>query len=109
MTNVVWVYMTTPSAAVAEQIGRHLIEQQLAACVNVLDGMRSLYWWDGAVQDETETILIAKTTQERFPALEEHVKQMHPYECPCILALPVSAGHAPFLQWIQRMTAQGRG
>lgn len=104
MTNVVWVYMTTPEMATAERIGSQLVEQRLAACVNILDGMRSLYLWDGAVQSETETVLIAKTTKERFSALEQQVRQLHPHECPCIIALPVCNGHEPFLQWIRDMT-----
>ena len=73
----------------------------MAACVNLLENMRSVYRWEGAVQEDTEVVLIAKTTESRFPELVETVKAMHSYDCPCIVGLPVSGGNRAFLDWVR--------
>ena len=95
-----WVYMTVGSIDEARVIGRALVQERLAACINIMDGMKSLYWWDGAVQEDTEAVLIAKTTQGRLDSLVERVQALHSYDCPCIVALPIVGGHGPFLSWI---------
>lgn len=100
MSKVIWVYMTAPDRATAERIGRRLVADRLAACVNMWAGMISLYRWEGEVQEAAETVVVAKTTAARYAELEAAVLQEHPYECPCIVALPVHAGHAPFLDWV---------
>ncbi len=100
MQNVVFVYMTTGSRQEAERIGSALVQERLAACVNLFEGMTSMYWWEGQVQQDSETVLIAKTRAERFEALRSRVVELHSYECPCVVALPVETGHAPFLNWI---------
>jgi periplasmic divalent cation tolerance protein len=94
------VYMTAGSREEAGTIGRELVEGRLAACVNIIDHMRSLYWWEGEVQEDTEVVLIAKTTETKLPALVEKVKSMHSYDCPCIVSLPISGGNGAFLEWI---------
>lgn len=99
---VQWVYMTTGSKEEARSIGKALVESKLAACVNIVDGMNSIYMWDGKLQDDTEVILIAKTTSERVSQLVEQVKKLHSYSCPCIVGLPVSGGNPDFLQWIRK-------
>lgn len=101
------VYITAPSPEEARRIGSALVERRLAACVNIIPGMQALFHWDGAVQTADETILLAKTTQAHYPALEAAIKAMHPYDVPCIVALPVVAGSAAFLQWIDDETRQG--
>ena len=100
----VLVYMTAPSPEEAERIGRALVEQRLAACVNVLGSIRSIYHWAGDIQAETETAFIAKTTDALVPALTEAVLQLHPYEVPCVVALPITGGSAAFLGWIDDVT-----
>lgn len=102
-----WVYMTAGSVDEARTVGRALVEERLAACINILEGMRSLYWWDGAVQEDAETVLIAKTTEARLDALIERVKALHSYDCPCVVALPMAGGHQDFLDWIAVETAEG--
>jgi len=77
-----------------------VVTERLAACVNILDQMNSFYMWDGEIQDDTEVVMIAKTTEERVPDLIEKVKSLHSYDCPCMVSLPVSGGHQPFLEWI---------
>jgi len=96
-----FVYMTCADKAEAAKIGRVLVESRLAACVNIIDPMVSLYWWDGKVQDDRETVIIAKTTIDKVPLLKEKVVSLHSYECPCIVCLPIESGHGPYLQWIQ--------
>ena len=84
----------------AKTIGKELVSSRLAACVNIIDHMKSIYRWEGKMQEDSEVILIAKTTENRVPALIEKVKAMHSYDCPCIVSLPVSGGNAAFMDWI---------
>lgn len=104
-----FVYITARSDVQARVIGDALVETRLAACVNILGPMTSLYWWDGAVQQGDEVVLIAKTTVAQVPAVTEKVKALHSDDCPCVVALPVDGalGNADFLQWIR--TEAGRG
>ena len=95
-----FVYMTTPDREVARRIGRTLVEERLAACVNVLDGMESIYWWEGALEEAREAVLIAKTRGDLLEALTARVKALHPYTCPCVVALPIVGGHAAYLDWL---------
>ena len=95
-----FVYMTAGSKDEATKIGKELVTSRLAACVNILDNMSSYYLWEGEIQDDTEVVLIAKTTEDRIPELIEKVRSMHSYDCPCIVSLPVSSGYQPFLDWI---------
>lgn len=95
-----FVYMTAGSKEEARKIGKELVMARLAACVNILDHMNSFYWWDGEIQDETEVVMIAKTTAARLPDLVKKVKSLHSYDCPCVVSLPVAGGHPAFLNWI---------
>ena len=99
------VYMTAPDAETARRIGRALVDRRLAACVNILPAIESMYWWDGSVQSEAETAFLAKTRAELYESLQACVLGMHPYEVPCIVALDIDRGHAPFLRWIVEQTA----
>ncbi|MEJ5358103.1 MAG: divalent-cation tolerance protein CutA [Desulfobacterales bacterium] len=96
-----WVYMTAPSLEEAQRIGRALVEEGLAACVNALPGMRSIYVWEGKVEEASEAVLVAKTTAAQVEELFAAVKRLHPYECPCMLSFKVQEGFAPFLDWIR--------
>jgi len=98
--SVVFIYATAKDKAEARAIGRHLVQSRLAACVNIFDGMNSMYYWEGELQDDQEAVLVAKTTRARLPALIEAVKARHSYDCPCIVGLPVSDGNPAFLDWI---------
>ena len=102
-----FVYMTCADRDEAENIGTVLVERRLAACVNILDGMHSLYWWEGEVQRGEETVLIAKTRQESVGELTEAVKAMHGYEVPCVVALDIAGGNQDFLAWIREETRRG--
>jgi len=94
------IYITAKDKAEARKIGSQLLESKLAACVNIIDNMNSMYVWQGKVQDDKEVILIAKTTEARVPLLIEKVKSLHSYDCPCIVSIAVSGGNSEFLDWI---------
>lgn len=98
----VFVYMTAGSREEAEGLGRALVEERLAACVNILPGMRSVYRWQGAVETGEEAVLIAKTRADRFEALAARVRALHSYAMPCIVELPLGRGDAPYLDWLVR-------
>ena len=99
------VYMTAGSTDEARKIGRALVESNLAACVNIIDNMNSLYLWEGKLQDDPEVIVIAKTTSQRVPALIDKVKALHSYECPCVLSVAIDNGNPEFMAWIRSETA----
>ncbi|MGD1971566.1 MAG: divalent-cation tolerance protein CutA [Desulfobacterales bacterium] len=96
-----FIYMTAGSKAEAQKIGNALVESQLAACVNILDNMQSIYRWEGKLQQDSEVVLIAKTIESLVAQLIEKVKSLHSYDCPCIVSLPISDGYPPFIDWIQ--------
>ena len=108
MAAMVWVYMTAKDEKEALVLSRALVERRLAACVNILGPIRSLYWWDGKVNDEREVAFLAKTRKALLPKLTSAVKELHSYECPCIVALPMAAGSADFLSWIAAQTKPTR-
>lgn len=96
-----FVYITTGSKEEAITIGRDLVEEKLAACVNILDGMASIYLWEGEVEKTDEAVLIAKTLSVKVDSLTKRVKMLHSYDCPCIVQLPVEVKDQPFLTWIK--------
>lgn len=100
-----FVYITTAGMEEARRIGRALVEARLAACVNILDGMSSIYWWEGEIEEGRETVLIAKTRADLVERLTAKVRELHGYDCPCIVALPISGGNPAFLEWIAAETS----
>ncbi len=104
---VMFVYVTASGADEAERIGRAVVADRLAACANVLAPVRSIYWWQGALEEGAEAALILKTTRARLPELIARVKALHSYECPCIEALEVTDGNPDFLAWVERETGAG--
>jgi periplasmic divalent cation tolerance protein len=100
------VYITTSNADEARRIGRELVAERLAACVNILDGMTSMYWWEGEVQDDQECVLLAKTRADLADDLVERVKKIHSYDVPCVVCLPIREGNPDFLAWIGAETGK---
>lgn len=98
------VYVTHESEEQALALGRALVEERLAACVNVLPGMRSCYRWEGVIEEGREAVLLVKTRDDLADAVVRRVAELHPYSVPCALVLPVEHGHAPYLEWLQRET-----
>lgn len=93
-------YITIPSREEALALARALVEARLAAGVNVLPGAMSVYRWRGAVREAAECLLLAQVAGTALPAFTRTVRELHGYEVPCVVALPVAGGHAPFLRWI---------
>jgi periplasmic divalent cation tolerance protein len=98
------VLVTAPTPERAAELARTLVEERLAACGNVVPGLRSIYRWEGKVQDDAEALLLLKTTRGRFEALRDRVLALHPYQVPEVIALPVEAGSAKYLEWIAAET-----
>ena len=95
-----FVYVTARDREEALRIGRDAVERRLAACANILDGVTSFYRWEGRMQEDREAVLVLKTTAERLDGLTAHIKSLHSYSCPCIVALPILGGNPDFLSWI---------
>ena len=104
MTEAVVVFVTAPSAEKAAEIARVVVEERLAACGNVVPGLRSIYRWEGEIHDDAEALVLLKTTRDRFDALRDRVVALHPYEVAEVIAVRVEAGSAPYLRWIGDMT-----
>lgn len=94
------VLVTAPTQEKAAEIARALVEERLAACVNVLPAVRSIYRWEGRVQDEPEALMVVKTRADAFERLRARIVALHPYSCPEVIGLPVVAGHRPYLDWL---------
>ena len=94
------VYMTAETPEAARTLGRALVEARLAACANVIPGMIPIFWWDGAVKEGSEAVLIAKTRRELLEELTAFVTARHDYDCPCVVACPIEGGNPAFLDWI---------
>ncbi len=100
--NLRLVYITTKDKEEAKSIGRKLVEERLAACVNIIGGMESIYWWEDEIQQANECILIAKTPYHNVKKLTERVKELHSYDCPCVISLQLTEqeGNQEYQQWI---------
>ncbi len=100
-----FVYVTCPDAAQASELGRALVERKLAACVNIFPGMQTIYRWEGAIESGQEASMIVKTMPAHFEAVADFIRAHHPYECPCIVALPITEGDPVYLAWISNSCA----
>ena len=104
MSEYIFVYVTFKNREEAKEVASYLIKRRLTACANIFSSHESLYWWDGAVQDEQEVSVILKTSKKCFKDLEEAIKEKHSYDVPCIVALPIEGGNNAFLSWIKNQT-----
>ncbi|AIB11906.1 dihydroorotate dehydrogenase [Azospirillum argentinense] len=101
----VFAYITAGSRDEARRIGRALVEERLAACANIFDGMTSIYRWQDAIEEATETVLIAKTRADLFDRLAARVRELHSYDVPCVVELRVGRGNPAYLDWLRDETA----
>ncbi|RDI96436.1 divalent-cation tolerance protein CutA [Meiothermus sp. QL-1] len=99
------VLCTVPNAEIGLSIARTLVHEGLAACVNLLPGLTSVYRWEGRVEENPEHLLLIKTRQERYAELERRLQALHPYQVPEILALEVKAGLPAYLAWLEASTS----
>jgi periplasmic divalent cation tolerance protein len=105
MTDAVLCQITCASLEEALRIAEALVEERLAACANILPGVRSIYRWQGRVERAEEVELTLKTRRPLVPELTRRVQALHSYECPCIIALPIEGGNAAYLDWIKSETS----
>nr|XP_054510258.1 protein CutA homolog [Agelaius phoeniceus] len=94
-------FVTCPNLSVATELARSLVQQRLAACVNIIPGVTSVYTWQGKLEEDSEVLLMIKTRSSRVPALSDFVRSHHPYEVPEVVALPVAQGNPPYLRWVR--------
>lgn len=106
MTDKIVVFTTCGSEEEASRIAEHLVQQRLAACVSFLPALQSVYHWRGAIERSQEFLLIIKSTREKLESLEAGICKLHSYEVPEIIAVPVVAGAAPYLEWMDRELAR---
>src|SRR4051812_4887185 len=104
MERAVFVYTTYPSLVEAEKAGRAIVERRLAACVNILPGMISHYWWQGALERGEEAVMIIKTRASLAEAVRQAVKELHTYTTPAILVLPIESVDQAYLTWVMAET-----
>ncbi len=101
----IWLAMTTvPDMATAQALARTLVDARLAACVNILPAVHSVYRWQGAVEEASEVTLLIKTTRQRYQQLQPAIVAAHPYDVPEVIGWPLLAGHAPYLHWVATET-----
>jgi len=97
------IYITTKDEEEAKKIGKTLVEEKLAACVNIYP-IKSIYWWEEEIMEESEIAMLVKTKAELVDEVIKRVKQLHSYEVPCIISLPIEKGYPDFLKWINQST-----
>ncbi|MBW8887502.1 MAG: divalent-cation tolerance protein CutA [Fibrobacteres bacterium] len=95
-------YITAPDRTEALRIGKALLEARLAACINVIDGMLSMYWWQGKLEEAQECVLLVKTSDSRREELVAMVRDLHGYEVPCVVFWPLAGGNPEYLAWIEK-------
>jgi len=104
MTDAMLVLTTLPNSDAAADLAKKVVGEKLAACANVMPAVRSIYRWQGALQDENEVLVLLKTRQARFDKLKARILELHPYDVPEVIAVPVEQGHGAYLDWIASET-----
>ncbi|MBD3320133.1 MAG: divalent cation tolerance protein CutA [Chitinivibrionales bacterium] len=99
-TQVCMVYITAGNYDEARVIGKALVEEHLAACANILENMKSLYFWENALQDDSEAVLIVKTQTRLIDKMTQRITALHSYDVPCVVALPIVGGNPEYIRWV---------
>lgn len=107
MSDIV-VLTTADSLELAHKIATALVEAREAACVSIVPGIRSIYWWEGKICDEGEFLLLIKSSAERFEAIRSRIRQVHTYQVPEIISLPLTAGDPDYLRWLREQVSSAR-
>lgn len=105
MSEYVFLYITTPNKEEAQYLGKSLVEQKFAACVNIIPGMESIYHWEGKIESSEEVVIIVKTTKALEQEVIDFVKENHSYDCPCVVSLDINNGYHQFLKWLEESTS----
>ena len=105
MTDALVVLTTLPNADAAAELAKTVVGEKLAACANIVPGMRSIYRWEGKVQDENEVLVLLKARRDGFARLKSRILELHPYEVPEVIAVSIDQGHDAYLNWIVRETS----
>jgi periplasmic divalent cation tolerance protein len=107
MSNTVQLtFCTCPDTTTAEALARSLVEARLAACVNIMPGLKSIYRWEEEIEQAEEVLLMIKTTEDRIAELVAHIGREHPYDVPEVIAHPISAGHDTYIDWVRKCTTR---
>jgi periplasmic divalent cation tolerance protein len=104
MTDAMLVLTTLPNADAAAEMAKSIVEERLAACANLFPALRSIYRWQAKLEDQNEVLVLFKTRQEHFDRLRSRILELHPYEVPEVLAIPVEQAYQPYLEWLARET-----
>lgn len=103
--NVVVVMVTTSNQDEAAKIAEHVVRARLAACASTIPTVRSTYWWEGKIMNDQESLVLIKTTSDKYASLQETIQMLHSYKVPEIIAIPVTEGFPPYLDWVNRETS----
>lgn len=104
-SNVVVVMVTTSNQDEAAKIAEHVVRSRLAACASTVPTVRSTYWWEGKIVNDQESLVLIKTTSDKYPSLQENIQTLHSYKVPEIIAIPVVEGLPTYLEWVNRETS----
>lgn len=104
MSDFLFCYITCENSSEAKMIAKDLVGSRIAACANIIPGMESVYWWNDEINEGTETILVLKIRATDFGVLEKRVLELHSYDCPCIVALPIEQAGADYTKWLIKET-----
>jgi periplasmic divalent cation tolerance protein len=105
VTDAILVLTMLPNADAAVEIAKMVVKEKLAACVNILPAARSIYRWKGQIEDTSEVLMLLKTRHEHYDRVQARLLELHPYEVPEVLAIPVEQGYYPYLEWLGRETS----
>lgn len=96
------VFCSCPSYEIGQEIATKIVEAKLAACVNIIPGLTSIYSWEGKIETSSEVLLLIKTTEKVYSQLEKSLIHLHPYDCPEIIGVPIEQGNKGYLEWIKQ-------
>ncbi|MCX7794426.1 MAG: divalent-cation tolerance protein CutA [Thermodesulfovibrionales bacterium] len=104
MSEYIVIFITAPDEDISARIARALVEERLAGCINIVKDIRSIYFWQGKIEDEPEVLMVVKTKKKLFNKLKDKVKSIHPYTVPEIIAMPIVEGSEDYLKWLEDVT-----
>ncbi len=104
MNNFIMVFSSFPTSDIANKIAKTLVQEKLAACVNILPGVQSIFFWENELNEANESLILIKTKSSNYEELEKRILELHPYACPEVIGVNLEAGSSKFLNWIEQVT-----